>query len=80
MNMMAEKTEEVVEQSYVLGPQDRCDSCSAEALIWVNGVAGELLFCGHHYNKHEEKLKDYAFEIIDERSKLVQNRAIGSEN
>ena len=78
MNMMAEKTEEV--KSYVLGPQDRCDSCSAEALVWVNGVAGELLFCGHHYNKHEEKLKDYAFEVVDERDKLVQNKLIGSEN
>ena len=79
MNMTADK---VVEEkaSYVLGPQDRCDSCSAEALVWVNGVAGELLFCGHHYKKHEEKLKDYAFEIIDERDKLIQNRAIGSEN
>jgi len=75
MNMMAEKTEEV--KSYVLGPQDRCDSCSAEALVWVNGVAGELLFCGHHYNKHEEKLKDYAFEIIDERDKLIQNKLVG---
>jgi len=78
MNMMAEKTEEV--KSYVLGPKDRCDSCSAEALVWVNGVVGELLFCGHHYNKHEEKLKDYAFEIVDERDKLIQNKLIGSEN
>ena len=78
MNMMVEKTEEV--KSYVLGPQDRCDSCSAEALVWVNGVAGELLFCGHHYNKHESKLKDYAFEVVDERNKLIQNKLIGSEN
>ena len=78
MNMMAEETEEV--KSYVLGPKDRCDSCSAEALVWVNGVAGELLFCGHHYAKHEEKLKDYAFEVIDERDKLIQNKAVGSEN
>jgi hypothetical protein len=78
MNMMAEETKEV--KSYVLGPQDRCDSCSAEALVWVNGVAGELLFCGHHYAKHEEKLKDYAFEVIDERNKLIQNKLIGSEN
>jgi hypothetical protein len=78
MNMMAEETEEV--KSYVLGPQDRCDSCFAEALVWVNGVAGELLFCGHHYAKHEEKLKDYAFEVIDERDKLIQNKAVGSEN
>ena len=79
MNMMAEETKEVA-KTYILGPQDRCDSCSAEALVWVNGVAGELLFCGHHYNKHESKLKDYAFEIVDERDKLIQNRAVGSEN
>jgi hypothetical protein len=79
--MTAEAEEEQkVEKTYVLGPQDRCDSCSAEALVWVNGVAGELLFCGHHYNKHEEKLKDYAFEVVDERNKLVQNKLIGSEN
>jgi hypothetical protein len=76
--MMTEETEKV--KSYVLGPKDRCDSCSAEALVWTNGVAGELLFCGHHYAKHEEKLKDYAFEIIDERDKLIQNKLIGSEN
>jgi hypothetical protein len=72
--------EVVVEEKYVLGPQDRCDSCSAEALVWVNGVTGELMFCGHHYNKHEEKLKQYAFEIIDERKKIIQNKLIGSEN
>jgi len=78
---MAEKTEEVIDdKQFVLGPSNRCDSCSAEALVWVNGVNGELLFCGHHFNKHEEKIKNYAFEIIDERSKLVQNRSIGSEN
>lgn len=77
---MTEKEKVVAKKQYVLGPQDRCDSCSAEALVWVNGVAGELLFCGHHYNKHEEKLKDYAFEIVDERDKLIQNKLIGSEN
>jgi hypothetical protein len=68
------------EETYVLGPQDRCDSCYAEALVLVKGVSGDLMFCGHHYNKHEEKLKYYAFEIIDERSKLIQNKLIGSEN
>jgi len=79
MNMMAEKTEEV-QKEYVLGPSDRCDSCSAEALVKVNGVAGELLFCGHHYAKNEKALKDFAYEITDERDKLIQNKLIGSEN
>jgi hypothetical protein len=72
--------EQVLEEIYVLGQQDRCDSCYAEALVLVKGVSGDLMFCGHHYNKHEEKLKDYAFEIIDERKKLIQNKLIGPEN
>ena len=80
MNMMAEKTEQVVEKEYVLGPINRCDACSAEALVWLKGVAGELMFCGHHYAKHEEALKEFAYEIIDERDKLIQNKLIGSEN
>jgi len=81
MNMTAEAVEDVVvEKTYVLGPQDRCDSCQAEALVWVNGVNGELLFCRHHFNKHEAKLREYAYEIVDERSKLEQNRLIGSAN
>ena len=78
---MAEKTKEIIaEKTYVLNLQDRCDSCHAQALVWVNGVSGELLFCGHHFNKFEAKLRVYAFEIIDERSKLIQNISIGSEN
>lgn len=74
MNMMAEETVEVVKKEYVLGPVNRCDSCSAEALVWVKGVSGELFFCGHHYAKNEEALKDFAYEIVDERSKLIQDR------
>lgn len=76
---MAEKTEEV-KKEYVLGPSTRCDSCSAEAFVWVKGVTGELMFCSHHYNNHADALKDFAYEIIDERDKLIQNKLIGSEN
>jgi hypothetical protein len=28
---------------------------------------GELMFCGHHYIKNQEKLNNQAYEIIDER-------------
>ena len=76
--MTAEAVEDkVVEKTYVLGPQDRCDSCKAEALVWVNGVNGELMFCGHHYAKNEKALQEFAYEVIDERSKLIENRLIG---
>ena len=46
---------------------DRCDSCGAEAFVWVNGITGDLYFCGHHFSKHEAKIREYAFEIIDDR-------------
>jgi hypothetical protein len=79
MNMTLEQ--EIEETSeYVLSPKDRCDSCSAEALVLVKGVTGALMFCGHHYNKNEAALAKFAYETIDERAKLIQNKLIGSEN
>jgi hypothetical protein len=76
-------SEKIVEEGpkeWVLGPKDRCDSCSAEALVSVKGVSGDLLFCGHHYNKimndpiGYEKMMAFMYEIIDERDKLIQNK------
>jgi len=71
--------EPVVEEKkeYILGPSNRCDSCSAEALVLVKGVTGELMFCGHHYNKHKDALSKFAYEVIDERDKLIENKLIG---
>jgi len=69
-------TEEVVEKQYVLSPIDRCDQCSAEALVLVKGVTGELMFCGHHYARNEKALAEFAYEIIDERDKLKENKNI----
>jgi hypothetical protein len=37
---------------------DRCDRCSARALVRVQFPAGELLFCGHHARAHEERLSE----------------------
>jgi len=49
---------------------DRCDRCNAQALVLAKGVNGELLFCGHHFNKHSEKITEWAYDIVDERSKF----------
>ena len=52
----------------VLTKQDRCDAdCEARARVLVKGIEGELLFCGHHYAKHETKLIEFSYEIVDER-------------
>lgn len=50
-----------------LTAMDRCDSCNAQAFVWVNGVSGDLLFCAHHFAKWENKIREFAFEVIDER-------------
>jgi hypothetical protein len=71
-------TEEKVERQLTLN--DRCDSCNAAAYVKVTGVTGELLFCGHHYNKFEntDNMKSFAFDVLDERSFLLgENRMKG---
>ena len=63
-----------------LNASDRCDSCGAQAYVYVVGVTGDLLFCAHHYNKivdnavGYDKMMKFAYQIVDEREKLVENR------
>lgn len=71
-------------KQWTLTAMDRCDAgCSAQAYVIVKGVTGELMFCSHHYNKFlndaktSEKLKSFAYEIIDETERLIENRLIG---
>jgi hypothetical protein len=76
-------TEEIVAKEWVLKATDRCDSCAAEALVKVTGISGELMFCGHHYNKIMDnpegykKMMSFALTVVDERDKLIENRAKG---
>lgn len=66
-----------IEQSdWILNANDRCDRCSAQAYVKVKGSTGDLLFCGHHYDKimnspdSYTKMMAFMLEIIDERKKL----------
>ena len=58
------------EKTDLLKPADRCDRCTGQAFFWVNGVNGELMFCRHHFLKHENAIRAYAFEIVDESWKI----------
>jgi hypothetical protein len=75
MNMTL--TEEVIEKEWLLKATDRCDSCTSEALVKVTGLSGELMFCGHHYNKimnnavGYDKMMSFALTVVDEREKLA---------
>ena len=77
--------EEVVEKEWVLKATDRCDSCAAEALVKVTGINGDLMFCGHHYNNimndqvGYKKMMSFLISIIDERDKLIENKAKGKD-
>jgi len=57
---------------------DRCDSCSAAAKVVFTFLNGELMFCGHHYNKimnnpeGYKKMMSFAITVVDEREKLVK--------
>lgn len=75
------KTKPVKEEiKYLLTAFDRCDRCDAQAYVHAKGVSGELYFCGHHYAKVEKSIGKWAFEIIDERERLVENKLKGSAN
>jgi hypothetical protein len=83
MNTMIDTPQEVKE--WLLKATDRCDSCAAEALVQVTGINGELLFCGHHYNSimsdpaGYKKMMSFMISIIDERDKLIENKAKGKD-
>ena len=65
-----------------LSVSDRCDSgnCGAQAYVQVTGVTGDLFFCAHHYNKivdnavGYDKMMKFAYQVVDEREKLTENR------
>lgn len=68
METMTEEIQDI--QSDMLTANDRCDRCGGQAYFWVNGISGDILFCRHHFLKWEEKIRAYAFEIVDESHKL----------
>lgn len=72
-----------VETKWEPNPVDRCDTgCSAQAYVKVVGITGELMFCSHHFNKimntesGKQKMESFAFETIDGRDKLIENRLV----
>lgn len=58
------------QEDFELKVSDRCDQCGAQAFVYVKGLSGELLFCGHHYAQNETGLNAWAYTIIDQRSAI----------
>lgn len=54
-----------------LNATDRCDRCGAQAYVRATLDGGaELLFCGHHFRAHEDKLAAAGAVILDERHRI----------
>jgi hypothetical protein len=53
---------------------DRCDSCGSQAYVKTMMMAGELLFCGHHFTRFEAKIRSGAITVVDERQFLTGER------
>lgn len=83
---MISVAENIKEKEWVLKITDRCDRCSAQAYVMIKGATGDLLFCGHHYDKimndpnAYKKMMSFMLEVIDERERLVENKLVGSHN
>ena len=84
MTSIVQEHPSVVSKKYVLNANDRCDQCTAQALVQVKGVNGELIFCNHHYEKimnnplSYQKMMQFGIEFVDEREKLTKQKPIGA--
>lgn len=86
MSNIIKDHQNVEKKEYILKAIDRCDRCGSQAYVLVKGSTGDLLFCGHHYDKIMNnpdaytKMMSFMLEVIDERDKLSENRLVGSHN
>lgn len=83
MTSIIQENKDIVDKEYILKAVDRCDRCAAQAYVMVKGSTGDLMFCGHHYEKIMNdpdaytKMMAFMLEVVDERDRLVENRLKG---
>jgi hypothetical protein len=58
---------------------DRCDRCGAQAYVRTVLASGsELLFCNHHWQQNEDRLREIAVSIHDESDRLSDVPAVAA--
>lgn len=60
-----------------LTAQDRCDACGSQAYFIAEKDGSKLLFCNHHFRKHEVPLEDRGFLITDQSYILTRDTKPG---
>lgn len=58
---------------------DRCDGCGTQAYVKLVKGDAELIFCGHHFNKHGDALDEAGWNIVVDTRELLTQRAVGAE-
>jgi len=61
-----------------LSDHDRCDRCGSQAYVQVSLPTGQLLFCAHHYQEFEARLRPIATAVLDDRERLHADSSRGS--
>lgn len=59
------------ETKTIIQPADRCDRCVARALFMVVFNAGDLYFCSHHFQEHEDIFVNLALDIYDHTDTIL---------
>jgi len=65
-------------QPRLLSDRDRCDRCGSQAYVQVTLPTGQLLFCAHHFQQFEARLRPIATSVLDERDRLHAESSRGS--
>ena len=55
----------------IIKPQDKCDRCIQKAVYMVVFNNGDLYFCRHHFQKHEDTFINTALDIYDDTDTVL---------
>lgn len=64
----------VTQPEVLLTLEDRCDKCSAAAMVRVTLLNGQLYFCGHHAKELSAALITKSVEVYDPEGVLSNGK------
>jgi|AntAceMinimDraft_5_1070358.scaffolds.fasta_scaffold262380_2 hypothetical protein len=51
---------------------ERCDACNSQSYFMVSFDYGNLFFCKHHFDRHEDTIFELALDVVDESELLFR--------
>lgn len=56
----------------------RCDSCQAQAFVAASKGELMLLFCGHHFRRHEDAMVTDGWSLVDNTHRINRNSSVSA--